>query len=77
MGEESIESVEKNLRSIDICRNRQARRSLIMNSGVAMKYGNESPAELSEVSGFSALLYSLKRNALLLGFQSASNAIKN
>lgn len=42
-----------------------------------MKYGNESPAELSEVSSFSALLYALKRNIPHSGFQSASNAIKN
>jgi len=48
-----------------------------MNSGVALKYGNDSPAELSEVSSFSALLCALKRNTPLLGFHSASNAIKN
>lgn len=48
-----------------------------MNSEVGMKYGNDSPAELSEVSSFSALLYALKRNIPHLGFQSTSNVIKN
>lgn len=66
------------LKSIESC---QALESLIMNSGVAMKYGNDSSADLSEVSVFFSVLvlyasWILFSEYSLLFWQSALEAMQ-
>lgn len=48
---------EQGLEILKSIESSQALESLIMNSGVAMKYGNDSSAELSEVRGFSVVFF--------------------
>lgn len=54
---------EQGLETLKSIESGQDLESLIMNSGVAMKYGNDSSAELSEVRGFSVVLF---HSALIL-----------
>lgn len=76
--------LEQSLETLKSVESNQDLESLIMNSGVAMKYGNDSSAELSEVSSFSVLvfhaseiLFSEYSLSVVLGLQFGLNAIKD